>query len=156
MRVSIAAVGVRMPGWVQAACAEYLKRLPREWSVQIIELAQARLGKHAPPGRILRDEAERIRALINPDAHLIALDIQGQAWSTVDLSKQLQTWQLAGRDLMFMIGGPEGLEPSLLNQAGQRWSLSRLTFPHPLVRVIVLEQLYRAWSLLQNHPYHRA
>ena len=156
MRIRIIAVGLRMPSWVQEACAEYLKRLPREWGVQIMELAQARVSKSMPSARILDDEGKRMRALIQPAAHQVALDIQGQVWSTAELCKQLQNWQLQGSDLVFLIGGPEGLEQSLREQAAQRWSLSRLTFPHPLARVIVLEQLYRSWSLLHNHPYHRA
>jgi len=160
MRISIIAVGTRMPQWVQQACAEYVQRLPREWGVQIVEVMQARLGKQAPKARILSVEGEHVQAQLRTGfsgaVRKIALDVQGQAWSTAKLAQQLQAWQLDGRDVALLIGGSEGLEDSLLRQADQRWSLSQLTFPHPLVRVILLEQLYRAWSILQNHPYHRA
>ena len=160
MRISIVAVGTRMPQWVQQGCAEYIQRLPREWGVQIVEVMQARLGKQAPKERILSVERERVQTQLRTGfsgaVRKIALDVQGQAWSTVELARQLQSWQLDGRDVAVLIGGPEGLDNTVLGQAEQRWSLSRLTFPHPLVRVILLEQLYRAWSILQNHPYHRA
>ncbi|MCB1806641.1 MAG: 23S rRNA (pseudouridine(1915)-N(3))-methyltransferase RlmH [Candidatus Competibacteraceae bacterium] len=159
MHISIVAVGTRMPQWIQQGCADYLQRLPREWSVQLTEVAPARLGKQAPRASILRAEGERIRAQLRPNSasalRHVALDVKGKAWSTAELARQLQVWQLDGRDVAILIGGPEGLDESLLGQAEQRWSLSPLTFPHPLVRVILLEQLYRAWSILQNHPYHR-
>lgn len=145
-----------MPDWVQQGCSEYLKRLPREWMVQLQELTQARLGKNPPPSKVLSDEASRIQAALNPAARLIALDVKGQSFSTEQLSQQVQNWQQDGRDIELMIGGPEGLEQTLLDHAEQRWSLSCLTLPHPLVRIVVLEQLYRVWSLLHNHPYHRA
>lgn len=148
-----------MPPWVQQGCADYLQRLPREWGVQLLEVAPARLGKQAPRASILRAESERIRSQLRTNSatalRLVALDVKGKAWSTAELARQLQAWQLDGRDVTLLIGGPEGLDESVLGQSEQRWSLSPLTFPHPLVRVILLEQLYRAWSILQNHPYHR-
>ena len=156
MRVSIITVGVRMPNWVEQACAEYLRRLPREWHVQVTEVAQAQLGRQATPALILRDEAERILSQVPTGVRTVALDVRGKAWSTEELAQQLQVWQMDGRDVALLIGGPEGLAKNVLGQAEQRWSLSRLTFPHPLVRVMLVEQLYRAWSILNNHPYHRA
>jgi len=156
MHISIITVGSRMPQWVEQAASDYLRRLPREWGLRVVEIAQARLGRQAVPALIQRDEAKRIRGQLPVGARTVALDVQGKSWSTAELARQLQAWQLDGRDVALLIGGPEGLDNSLLTQAEQRWSLSRLTFPHPLVRVILLEQLYRAWSILNNHPYHRA
>jgi 23S rRNA (pseudouridine1915-N3)-methyltransferase len=156
MRISIIAVGAKMPQWVEQACADYLRRLPREWSVRVVEVAQARLGRQATPALILQDEAGRICPQLPAAARVVALDVQGKAWSTAELAQQLQAWQMDGRDVALLIGGPEGLANEVLEQAEQRWSLSRLTFPHPLVRVMLLEQLYRGWSILNNHPYHRA
>lgn len=150
-----------MPSWVQQGCDDYLKRLPRDWQLQIREVAQARLGKQADAVSTRRDEANRILAAL-PDRNksgrtqLIALDVQGRSYSTEKLAENLQDWQLDGRDIALLIGGPDGLDEGLLQQVEQRWSLSTLTLPHPLVRIILLEQLYRAWSILHNHPYHRA
>ena len=104
----------------------------------------------------MREEGERILAAIPDNHHVVALDVKGKAWSTEQLAQQLAHWQADGRDVSLLVGGPDGLTDDCLQRANQRWSLSALTFPHPLVRIVMAEQLYRAWAVLQNHPYHRA
>lgn len=154
MRIHLIAVGTRMPAWVRAGFADYAARLPRECSLALREIAPARRAGN--PGRWLRAEGERIRAAIPAGAYRIALDERGREWSTSELAERLARWLQEGRDLALLVGGPDGLEPACREGAEQTWSLSRLTLPHALVRVVVAEQLYRAWSLLHGHPYHRA
>jgi len=154
MRIHLIAIGTRMPAWVQAGYQEYAKRLTSDCRLQLIEIEAGKRGKNADVSRILRDEGERMLAAI-PPGRVIALDVKGHAWSTPQLSQQIQKWQLEGDDISLLIGGPEGLAESCLARAEQKWSLSPLTFPHPLVRIIVAEQIYRAWGILKGHPYHR-
>ncbi|HIE54703.1 MAG TPA: 23S rRNA (pseudouridine(1915)-N(3))-methyltransferase RlmH, partial [Chromatiaceae bacterium] len=113
-------------------------------------------GKNPDIARILRDEGRRMLDAVPGGSHLIALDVEGSSWNTEQLSRQLGRWLDDGRDIALLVGGPEGLSAECREAAGQKWSLSPLTLPHPLVRVVVAEALYRAWSLLHNHPYHRA
>jgi 23S rRNA (pseudouridine1915-N3)-methyltransferase len=155
MRVQLIAVGERMPSWVQAGYLDYARRLPPECALRLTEIAASHRGKGISPERALAEEGQRMLKAIPRDALVVALDLAGAPWSTETLAQQLTTWLASGRDLAWLIGGPEGLAPACLARAEQRWSLSRLTFPHPLVRVIVAEQLYRAWTLIQHHPYHR-
>lgn len=155
MRINLIAVGTKMPAWVQAGYEEYAKRLTGECRLQLIEVEAGKRGKNADMVQILRNEGVRMLAAIPAHSYVIALDVQGQMWNTTQLSQQLQKWQLLGRDISLLIGGPEGLAPECLAKAELKWSLSALTFPHPLVRVVVAEQLYRAWSLLRGHPYHK-
>ncbi|SMF94032.1 23S rRNA (pseudouridine1915-N3)-methyltransferase [Methylomagnum ishizawai] len=155
MQIHLLAVGHRMPDWVVAGYEEYAKRLPRECALVLKEIAPAKRGKNADIGKLREDEGGRMLAALPRDSHVVALDLGGQDWSTPDLSQQLQRWLGNGRDVALLVGGPDGLAPACLQRAQQVWCLSRLTFPHPIVRVIVAEQIYRAWSLSQNHPYHR-
>lgn len=156
MRIHLISVGRRLPAWVEAGYKEYSKRLPRECALHLVEIEPMRRGKGANPADARDDEASRILKAIPKGAAVVALDAGGSAWSTEDLSRQLAIWLGDGQDRALLIGGPDGLAETCLDRAGQVWSLSRMTFPHPLVRVIVAEQIYRAWSLLQGHPYHRA
>jgi 23S rRNA (pseudouridine1915-N3)-methyltransferase len=142
-----------MPAWVQQGADEYQKRLPRQWQFKVRETAQANLATAALNKA---KEAELLNALLPDKGHVVALDNRGKAWSTQDLCVQLQLWQELGKPVSLLVGGPDGLSDELVAQSDQQWSLSPLTFPHPLVRVIVVEQLYRAHSMLINHPYHRA
>ncbi len=144
-----------MPGWVEAGYREYEKRLPGECALRLHEVPLGKRGKGADLRRAVRDEGERMLAAVPRDCLVLALDVGGRAWSTEQLAGQLGDWMASGRDLALLVGGPEGLAPSCLERADGRWSLSPLTLPHPLVRVLVAEQLYRAWSILRNHPYHR-
>lgn len=155
MQIHLIAVGTRMPGWVSEAYDEFAKRLPPECRLKLVEIAPGRRGKGADIARLVQDEGERMLAAIPRQARVIALEVSGRAWSTAQLAAQLGSWLPEGRDVALLVGGPDGLADACRARADQLWSLSPLTFPHPLVRVIVAEQLYRAWSILQNHPYHR-
>jgi len=155
MRIRLLAVGTRMPDWVSQGVAEYRKRLPRDFALEVEEIAPGPRGKNADVTRAMAQEAERIRSRLKGGEHLVALEVGGKAWSTEQLAREADGWRLEGRDVVLLVGGPDGLAPSLSSSADQRWSLSPLTLPHPLVRILLAEQLYRAWSLLVGHPYHR-
>jgi 23S rRNA (pseudouridine1915-N3)-methyltransferase len=156
MQINLVAVGTRMPDWVTQGFNEYSRRMPQECSLKLHEIAPGQRGKSTPVARAVVDEGRRIDKAI-PQSHLvIALDVQGSSWSTEQLSEQLKRWLAGGRNLSLLVGGPDGLAESCLQRAEQRWSLSPLTLPHPLVRIMVAEQLYRAWSILSGHPYHRS
>jgi len=152
VRACIIAIGDRMPAWVASGVAEYAKRLSRELPLQLVEVTAKSRGD---PSRIKSDEGAAMLAAIPKGAHVVALDGRGQPWSSEELSVQLARWRMLGKDLAFLIGGADGIERSVLERADQRWSLGPLTLPHPLVRIVLAEQLYRAVSLLANHPYHR-
>lgn len=156
MKIHLLAVGARMPDWVKTGYAEYAARLPRECALTLLEIPTGKRGPNADLARLVRAEGERLLAAVSPGSRLIALDERGPQWSTAELAEQLAGWLREGRDPSLLIGGPDGLDPACRTRADQLWSLSRLTLPHPLVRVVVAEQMYRAWSLLHNHPYHRA
>jgi 23S rRNA (pseudouridine1915-N3)-methyltransferase len=156
MRIHLLAIGDKMPAWVTAGFEEYARRLPRECSLLLRELPLATRGKTGDPLKWKREEAELIRAALPKGAYVIALDVLGKAWDTAELSRRMGSWMQEYSDVVLLVGGPDGLDETLLNAAHIRWSLSPLTFPHPLVRIVLAEQVYRAWSLLNNHPYHRA
>lgn len=145
-----------MPAWLQVGFSEYQQRLPREWRLQLVEISAAKRAKNGSPEQWLKQEAERILAKLPANADAIALDGRGRQWTTEQLASQLAAWQQNGRQLAFIIGGADGLADSVLHRCRWRWSLSALTFPHMLVRLIIAEQLYRAWSILMHHPYHRS
>jgi 23S rRNA (pseudouridine1915-N3)-methyltransferase len=155
MQIHLVAVGTRMPGWVAEGYEEYAKRLPRECELVLREIPPAKRGKNADIARLREDEGARILAALSRDDHVVALEVGGKAWSTPELSEQLGRWMANGRRVALLVGGPDGLSEACRARADQLWSLSRLTLPHPIVRVVVAEQIYRAWSILQNHPYHR-
>lgn len=156
MRIKLLAVGDRVPAWVRAGFEDYRARLPREWRFELVEIPAAARSKNADIARLKEAEAEKIAKALPRGAHLIALDERGESLSTLDWAKAVESWQREGQEVCLLIGGPDGLAPGILARAQRRWSLSRLTLPHALVRVLVAEQLYRAWSVLANHPYHRA
>jgi len=154
LRLRILAVGTRMPAWVEAALHDYGRRLPPELRLEVVEIPLARRRG----GDLARAVAAEGRALLRAAgerATLVALDGGGEPWSTAQLAARLASWQAAGGNCCLLIGGPDGLDPECLRRAHQRWSLSALTLPHPLVRVVVAEQLYRAWAINAGHPYHR-
>lgn len=159
LKLSLIAVGHRMPAWVDAAFGEYARRLPRESPLTLIEVkAEPRPdGAKSPAGlaRLVEAEAKRIDAAWPRGCIKVALDERGREWTTAELAERLAAWQMEGRDIAFVIGGADGLAPALKREADCVWALSRLTLPHGLVRVIAAEQLYRAFSILRNHPYHR-
>lgn len=154
MRAHLIAVGERMPAWVSDGYDEYAKRLGRELPLQLVEISTKSRSRDV--ARAIADEAAALLAAIPKGAHVVALDGRGKPWSSEDLAAQLARWRMLGKDLAFLIGGPDGFDATVLARADQRWSLGPATLPHPLVRIVVAEQLYRAVSQLGNHPYHRA
>lgn len=156
MVIHFIVVGQKMPQWVQTGYGEYAKRLPGACSLKLVEIPMAQRGKSGSVSQYKAEEAKRILAAVPKGAKLIVLDETGQMPSTVGFSKKLDDWLVSGQDIALVVGGPDGLDAALVQQAEWVWGLSKLTLPHPLVRVVVAEQVYRAWSLLQNHPYHRA
>jgi 23S rRNA (pseudouridine1915-N3)-methyltransferase len=155
MRASLIAVGTGMPDWVQIACTDYFKRLSHWLPLQLVELVPGDRGKGRDPARAMEDEARRLLAAVPKAAHVVLLDGRGRAHASEQLATRMQAWRMQGQDLAFLIGGPDGFDDSVRRAAAESWSLGPLTLPHPLVRVVVAEQLYRACSLLANHPYHR-
>ena len=155
MRIHLIAVGERMPVWVEQGYNEYAKRTGTELALQLHEISAEQLGKNAAIQRIVHKEGEKMLQAIPANCDVIALDREGQNCSTEELATQLQDWMQSGRDVAMLIGGPEGLAPACLQRANMKLSFSRMTFPHPLVRVLLAEQLYRAWSILKHHPYHK-
>ncbi|GAB5451084.1 MAG: 23S rRNA (pseudouridine(1915)-N(3))-methyltransferase RlmH [Halioglobus sp.] len=156
MRITIIAVGTRMPGWVEQGVAEYDKRLPREVNLNWREVPLAKRGSDANPETLKAREGDKILAAIPAGDRVVALDVGGKRFSTQALATTLSDWMMSGDNYSLLIGGPDGLSAACLARAQQRWSLSDLTLPHPLVRVILAEQLYRAWTITAKHPYHRA
>lgn len=155
MNIHLIAIGTRMPAWVDSGYEEYAKRLPRECRLNLIEIAPEKRFKKPDITRIKSRECQRLTAAIPSGAQVLALDEHGKSWNTRQLAKRLSDWLAGGRNIALLVGGPDGLDPDCLDRADERWSLSPLTLPHPLVRVILAEQIYRAWSLHQGHPYHR-
>jgi 23S rRNA (pseudouridine1915-N3)-methyltransferase len=155
VRAYLIAVGTRMPAWVSEGYAEYAKRLAHDLPLQLIEIQAKPRGKNADIARIMDDEAVAVLAAIPRGVHAVALDGHGKAFSSEQLAEQVARWRMQGTDLAFLIGGPDGFNETVFARVQQRWSLGPATLPHPLVRIIVAEQLYRAMSLLNNHPYHR-
>jgi 23S rRNA (pseudouridine1915-N3)-methyltransferase len=156
VHIHLIAAGQKMPAWVYLACDEYIKRLPRELKLNIIEVPLIKRGKNPDIRRICRDESRRLLEALPSGCTLVALDVEGKKLTTEKLATTLDQWMQLGKDIAIVIGGPDGLSDELLQQAKQRISLSDMTFPHPLVRIIIVEQLYRAWSIISHHPYHRA
>jgi len=156
MQINLIAVGTRMPAWVTDGYNEYARRMPRECALTLIEIAPGQRSKSQPVARAVQDEGRRMLAALGERQRVIALDVKGRAWSTEQLAGAMRGWLQGGEDVSLLVGGPDGLSEDCLARAGQRWSLSPLTLPHPLVRVLLAEQLYRAWTLLNGYPYHRA
>jgi len=156
VELHLIAVGNRMPAWVEEGFATYAKRMPAACRLRLTEIAPAKRGRGADVARAVTQEGERMLAAVAKGAYVIALEVDGRAWSTERLARELADWMQAGRDVALLVGGPEGLAPACRARADLAWSLSPLTLPHPLVRVVLAEQLYRAASILGNHPYHRA
>lgn len=155
MLIRVIAVGTRMPRWVDEVSADYSGRLRPDVAVEWkIVKAEPRLASGNPSVWMAR-EAERIRQMLPPQAHQVVLDEHGRDLNTRDLATRLQGWRDSGKPLAILIGGADGLDGSLKTQADEQIRLSSLTLPHPLVRVLLAEQLFRAWSMLTNHPYHR-
>ena len=146
-----------MPGWVSAGVEDYARRLGTPWKLEIRELpAASRRDAGGDGAASMRDEARRILPLLQAGEVIVPLDERGEQWSTLELARWLGLQRDEARDVSFIIGGADGLDPEVLGRGQRRWSLSRLTLPHALVRILLIEQLYRAASVLAGHPYHRA
>lgn len=144
-----------MPAWVQAGFNEYQKRLPKSYALELVEISAVKRYRDDEVEKTLDLEADKIIKVIKPNEHIVALDRLGKSPSTLQLAKQCQQWHDLSQDVAIIIGGAEGIAPKLIKQAHTTWSLSALTFPHPLVRIVIAEQLYRAYAINTNHPYHR-
>ncbi|MGR9108144.1 MAG: 23S rRNA (pseudouridine(1915)-N(3))-methyltransferase RlmH [Gammaproteobacteria bacterium] len=155
MNIHLIAVGHRMPVWVQQGFHEYAKRLTGDCRVNLVEIAARRRGNSHEIQHSMRMEGDQMLRAIPAGGHVVALEVSGPEWSTEQLAGVLAKWMTLGKDVALLVGGPEGLAPECRRIAQESWGLSKLTFPHPLVRIIIVEQLYRAWTLLRNHPYHR-
>jgi 23S rRNA (pseudouridine1915-N3)-methyltransferase len=156
LRLSLISASNRQPDWVDQGADDYAKRLRGRCTLEIKTVPLARRTATTPVERATHDEGERMLVLVPQGAHVVALLENGKPWSTKELARKLEGWMQLGAPVSLLVGGPDGLSPACVARANERWSLSSLTLPHGLVRVVVAEALYRAWSLLENHPYHRA
>ena len=159
MQLVIVAVGHKMPAWIESGFAEYAKRMPPELRIELREIKPETRSSGNNAATVMQREAARIEAVLgslSKQCRIVALDERGKHWTTVQPAEQLTGWQREGGDVAFLIGGADGLDPALKARAQTLVRLSSLTLPHGMVRVLLAEQLYRAWSVTQNHPYHRA
>lgn len=155
LKITVVAMGDKMPGWVLEGTQEYARRFVDGLQLKLIEIPLIKRGKAADQSRILEKEANLLAAALPAGSYKIALDIQGKSLSSESMAHEMRQLQQKSSHWCFIIGGPEGLSPAILALCDSKWSLSSLTFPHPLVRILLLESLYRAWSIIHNHPYHR-
>ena len=155
MRITALAIGTRMPAWVNDGVSTYQKRLPRHIELTFKELPAAQRGGNSSSEKQKQKEGEQMLKALRDPVYTIALDERGESWSSPELAQQLELWLANHANVALLIGGADGLAESCRQRADHTWSLSSLTLPHALVRVVVAEQLYRAWTLLQGHPYHR-
>lgn len=155
MKINLIAIGTKMPDWVVTGFTTYTKRLPHSLKLNLIEVEGPKHHKNGAATQWLAEEAKRLLEAVPTGSDIIALDRQGKALTSTELSTQLERYQDEGRDISLLVGGPEGLDATCLKQAHATWSLSALTLPHPLVRVMIAEQIYRSWSIMTGHPYHR-
>lgn len=156
MKLIVAAVGNRMPAWVETAWDDYARRMPPDCALELREIKPEPRTSGKTAAQMMAAEARRIEAALPPQALRIALDERGRDLTTVALSQTLEQWRAGGRDVAFLVGGPDGLDAALKASCSSMIRLSSLTLPHPMVRVVLGEQLYRAWAIMTNHPYHRA
>ena len=154
MRLRVLAIGQKMPAWVEDGVAEYSRRMPKEYAVEWVDIAPVKRGNGSPQ-RYREKEGEVILSRLAKTDLLVALDVSGSTISTEKISDRFDQWQMQGQHVSIVIGGPDGLDAAVLQRAAEQWSFGRITLPHPLVRIILAEQLYRAWSVQAGHPYHR-
>lgn len=144
-----------MPNWVGEAYQEYSKRMPKEHKLELIEVNAVRRVKNSDISAVIKKEGQALLSAVPKNCYLVLLDGNGQQWSTPELAQQMDKWSTTGQNIALLVGGPDGHDEKCKQIAAQSWSLSRLTFPHPFVRVLIAEQLYRASCILRNHPYHK-
>ncbi len=155
MRLTVLGLSHKLPDWQQAGINDYARRFTRDWPLKLVELAPDKRSGGRTPEQVMSEEAVRLRQSIPKGARVVALDERGANWTTKQLAEQLSNWQVDGREVVFLIGGTDGLDPQLKQEADHRLQLSAMTLPHGMVRVLLVEQLYRAISIINNHPYHR-
>lgn len=156
MKIRLLSPGQKMPGWIQQGFTEYAQRMPHECRLELVELPLGRRARGIPVERAIEAEGLRMMGAIKDTDQVVALEVGGREFTTEQLASRLEGWMGEGSDLCLLVGGPDGLAPECVKRASLSWSLSRLTLPHGLVRVMLAEQLYRAWTVLKGHPYHRA
>ncbi len=155
MRIRLLSIGSRMPGWIDEGYNEYSRRLGKDVKLELVEIPLGRRSKNSNISRLQEREASQMLSSIGQGDIVVSLEVPGKPWSTEKLADYMGDWLQSGCNVSLLVGGPEGLHPRCVANAELRWSLSPLTLPHPIVRVVIAEQVYRAWSILQNHPYHR-
>lgn len=156
VKINLISVGTRMPDWVQQGVLEYSKRLPAEFSLHCIDVPLGKRTKSSDTQQAMRQESEALLSRLSVRDHVVALDVLGRSLSTEAMAARIGALRDDGKHLSLLVGGPDGLSPDCLERANETWSLSALTLPHPLVRIVLAEQIYRVWSVLSGHPYHRA
>lgn len=154
MKLKLVAVGTRLDDWINAGFHEYARRLPRETPLELVEVPSAQRGRDR--ARRIAEEGAAMLSKVSANDHVVALEVSAKQLTSEQVARRLEQWRMSGKDVVLLVGGADGLDASCLTRADERLSLSALTFPHGLVRIILSEQLYRAWTLLAGHPYHRA
>jgi len=144
-----------MPAWISSGFSLYARRIPKDYQLNLIEISPLKRTKSTNTKQIIKEEGLELLAATPKNTLIIALDEHGKEWTTLELTKKLNTWHNEQQDISLLIGGPDGLSPDCLQKAQVTWSLSKLTLPHQLVKIFVAEQIYRAWTIISNHPYHR-
>lgn len=155
MKIRLISVGTRMSSWVKQGTTEYSKRIERDLNFSLVEVPLVKRAKNQPAEISKAKEGAELLAQIKPGDYVVALDVVGKPFSTTELATRIENFRASGQDLALLVGGPDGLDAACLARADARWSLSALTLPHPLVRILMIEQLYRAASIINGHPYHR-
>ena len=155
MRIRLIAAGTRMPDWVRQGFVDYASRMPKQCALELKEIPLGTRSRSGSPDKAVEQEGQRMLAALRDSDRVVALDVRGQELDSQGLSQRLDVWIREGANVALLVGGPDGLAAPCLERSESLWSLSKLTLPHGLVRIMVAEQLYRAWSMLQNHPYHR-
>ncbi len=155
LKINLISVGDKMPAWVNDGTTAYLDRIRGNTQVSLVQINAKKRGKHADIVRILKQEGEAILKHLSGETHLICLDRLGKAHDSLALAEKITEWQQTGINIAFVIGGPEGIDPAVLARANETWTLSKMTFSHQVARVMLAEQLYRAWSITEGLPYHR-
>ena len=155
MKIHLIAIGKKMPEWVNTGFSEFSKRMPPELQINLIEITPSVRNKSTPIEKNIKEEGERIQSAIPANSRLIILDEKGENFSSIDRSNKMENWLPMGQEVSIVIGGTDGIDKTIKQNADELWSLSTLTLPHSLVRVFIAEQLYRGWSILKGHPYHR-
>lgn len=156
MKINLVCVGTKMPAWVEAGFSEYSKRLPADFALSVTEVPLGKRGKSGDVKQAIKKETDAVLAKIREADHVVALEVTGKRLSTEALAQRVDDIRMDGKNIALLVGGPDGLGQECRDRANEQWSLSALTLPHPLVRIVLAEQIYRAWSILNAHPYHRA